>query len=568
MTTSLSPVEAIPDTPDRSTHPKARTASWVIGLVACLAVFVQIVILHAWYIGHIPITSDEAVGGLMAIGIQHGHLPALYWGQNYGGVEPYVTALLFWVLPTNGVTLQLSAVLIDLVALVVIWRLALRVVNDSILALAVAAIAGLFPLASIIDMSQVYGFRSVTFLMTFCVLLIAVRIEQGSGSLVAYGLLGLAGGIGWWSSPEIAYGLIGAVLLCAIPLWRSGGLKERLARLGVAAVAFIVGSLPWWWVSFHDHFATLSTKMGHQTTIVSRLSVFFNDVLPMQFGFIRFDDPVGLFVPRGGIRHDGVMVLLVVLLGASALSAVMAGGARRGIGLTMLVAPLIYAASPASWFWIDGRYAVYLTPLIWLTLAIGLERLVGWWQLALQPQGAAIATRVVTVVVLLGAMSWTTWQFGWWSRVLASSHGPLLSGYSASDGNFKPLADALANAGVRTGWADYWVSYRMDFLSGGVLHLSPTPNDSLRNESYASEARSSNHSIWLVVGNPNAAGTGPLLSDPAPGLQTWGSLRKLFIEHHISWTVKEIQGLWVITPTTAVDPSAISLGSGPNHNGR
>ena len=166
-------------------HPKLLRALWLIAVLAIVAAVAQGLVLRAWYIGHIPITSDEAVGGLMAIGIQHGQLPALYWGQTYGGVEPYLTALLFFVLPTNGVTLQLTAVLLDVAATVVIWRLALRLLTDRVMAAGVAAVAFLIPLSTIIDLSQVYGFRGVTFLATFVVLLLATRIEQGSDTVLS-----------------------------------------------------------------------------------------------------------------------------------------------------------------------------------------------------------------------------------------------------------------------------------------------------------------------------------------------------------------------------------------------
>ena len=201
--------------------------------------------------------------------------------------------------------------------------------------------------------------------------------------------------------------------------------------------------------------------MSYSSTFSGRLGVFFNDELPLQFGLIRFNDPVGLLVPRAGIRHDTAVVIIVIVVVAAAIAAIRAGGARRGIGLTMLVTPLLFATSPATWYWVDGRYGVYLTPLLLLTLGIGLERLLVWTRLSLTSTSVLIAGRSVVIVVLALAMAYTSWQFGWWSTTLASSRGPLLSRYTASDGEFKPLAEALAADGIRTGWADYWNAYRL-----------------------------------------------------------------------------------------------------------
>ena len=61
--------------------------------------------LRIWILGRTPITSDQAAVGLMAREILHGHLFAFYWGQHYGGGEPYVVAALFSLLGQSRLAL-------------------------------------------------------------------------------------------------------------------------------------------------------------------------------------------------------------------------------------------------------------------------------------------------------------------------------------------------------------------------------------------------------------------------------------------------------------------------------
>ena len=55
------------------------------GLV--LALVVAGIVLRVWVLASSlgQLDSDEAVVGLMANAIRHGHLSTYYWGQNYGG---------------------------------------------------------------------------------------------------------------------------------------------------------------------------------------------------------------------------------------------------------------------------------------------------------------------------------------------------------------------------------------------------------------------------------------------------------------------------------------------------
>ena len=54
-------------------------------------------VLRGWLLVQVPLWGDEAIVGIMARAIDGGHFTAFIWGQHYGGLEPYVTALVLKV---------------------------------------------------------------------------------------------------------------------------------------------------------------------------------------------------------------------------------------------------------------------------------------------------------------------------------------------------------------------------------------------------------------------------------------------------------------------------------------
>ena len=69
---------------------------------------------------------------------------------------------------------------------------------------------------------------------------------------------------------------------------------------------------------------------------------------------------------------------------------------------------------------------------------------------------------------------------------------------------FRALADDLVAHGDRYGWASYWVSYHVDFLSQERVQLSPT--SAIRIADYARQALRAGPSAVVVGTEPCAAG--------------------------------------------------------------
>src|SRR5580698_5591077 len=97
--------------------------------IVLLAVFVAGALLRLWMLGHANMNSDEAIVGLMAHQIVHGHTTTFYWGQDYGGVEPYFVALM-QVFGSSPLVVNLSASVLALAAAALTWLVGRHVFTE------------------------------------------------------------------------------------------------------------------------------------------------------------------------------------------------------------------------------------------------------------------------------------------------------------------------------------------------------------------------------------------------------------------------------------------------------
>lgn len=203
---------------------RRRHPSWVTPLCIIVVVIAGLVglVLRAWLIFHYPITSDEAVVGLIAQNAMHGHFNAFYWNQPYGGtIEPDIIALFFLVFGENGWVMGLAVGSLSALAAVLTWRVTLRLVKEPRLALLAGALVWVAPQAVLADSVRTGGFRGVALICCLSMLLFAFRVLDGHRGLIEFAGLGLAAGIGWWSSPESAYYAIPSIIIVISAIVRS-----------------------------------------------------------------------------------------------------------------------------------------------------------------------------------------------------------------------------------------------------------------------------------------------------------------------------------------------------------
>jgi len=528
-------------------------------------------LLRLWILGHDTMNSDEAVVGLVAQGIEHGHLTAFVWDQAYGGVGPYVVAAVFSVIGPSAFALNLTPVLLAVLIAVVTWRVGKRIF-PSWVAVSAAVLAWIWPESTVFNSTREYGYHEVALLAGLVILLLALRIVQAGarsrdtgprgGSIVEWALLGLVAGVGWWASPEVAYYLLPSTVLLAIAVIRAP-LPSGVARALAAGTSCGAGMLPWLLAGAHDGWATIRaagpTAVSGPYTF--RLGVFFRHVLPMLLG-LQIE---GRGAWEGG-PTVGPVLYGVALAGIAVAAGVLCLRAPRARVLVLfcIVFPFLYAAFPTAWFWNDGRYAIFLTPVLALLLT-GAAATAGEWlsrgrhRRSAGPAGALPARLLVCFLLLAAAASTLV--------AVQSTFGVVGSLHTLDEWHTNPepavttAAARLERLGIHDAYAGYWVAYDLEFVSGDRVTVLAVGND--RNPVQGRQVTDAPRAAWVFVSSVpdryvaavNQLGTAgdlnpPLVSETV--LEAWLSA------HRVDYTVSTTGPFTLVLPARNVTPAELA----------
>ncbi|HVX22446.1 MAG TPA: hypothetical protein VHB02_13930 [Acidimicrobiales bacterium] len=537
------------------------------------------VVVRVWLLAHLPLNSDEAVVGLMGRAIAAGHPNTFYWGQQYGGAEPYPVALVLRVvnggpMGLNGTAAVLAAVGAALVGLAVAEATRNRVVG----ALA-GALAWVWPYAVVWTSVRESGFREAVLCCGMALVVCALRVHRRRAGWGTFAVLGLAAGVGWWASPEIVYFVLPAAVLLVVSWGRLFAAGHRLDRPlrwqppAVAVATAVVGALPWIWTNVGTGFASLQAGSLPNTTGLDygqRLSVFFSDMLPMQLGLRT--------VPGGGwVGGDRVGPVLYGLAGAVVLAALAraALAVRRGraaapwlaVGVAVVAFPFVYALVPASGYWEDGRYGVLLPPLVVLLLALALVRSpagVAPRHVARHARRAADGvpagpSAVGSLALLVGCaglavggvLTVATARAGG----VPASPGSFFGGWTDPDAAPRQVASAMAAHGIRYAYGNYWTAYDLDFIDPTRLAVSPSPHDVDRWPAMAARVAQAPRPAWLFFAPGHEAEATQAFggnTDPGPGGLTEPQFLDLLRSDHVPYRVVHLGVLDAVVPARRV----------------
>ena len=329
----------------------------------------------------------------------------------------------------------------------------------------------------------------------------------------------------------------------------------RPSGVALFALTTAVGAYPW-----------LAANVGHgypsllpRTHLIfsawaTRLGVFFQHDVPLVLGLRLRGSGEWLVGPVVGVT-------LYLVLGLAILAWVVLL-ARRGRALPLVVFvvlfPFIFTYAPYSGFWQDGRYALYLAPVLALLAASALCALA---------RGSSRVARAAPVLGVIAALALTA---GAAVRLapyvpLAGSHGARATWTSwSADPNqwIRPLVTALERAHVGGAYAGYWIAYPLTFSARGRLVAADPAID--RYPPYLAAVRRSSRQAWVfprqsTLGALNAAvGAHPWLPD---GGVTAASLMSYLERHGVAYRVENAGFFTIVYPARAVAPRWSAAGA-------
>ncbi|MFZ0667108.1 MAG: glycosyltransferase family 39 protein, partial [Acidimicrobiales bacterium] len=513
----------------------------------------------------------------MSTSILHGHMSAFYWGQSYGGAESYVVAAVSVVLGKSAVAMSATAAILAALASVACYFCAKSLCGDRLVAVLAATAVWAWPEEAVWHSTTEFGFRGVTLLCGLLCLAFALRIDARRESLLVVLGLGLAAGVGWWSSPEIVYFLVPAGLIL---LFGKTGVARRSnrhtglsARAVLALAAFLVGALPWLVANISSGFASLKASStgvppSEQTSYLFRVGVFFKHALPQQLGLIN---PIRQgVVPLTGDgkwvlgTHFGPVsyVVVLVLIVAMMLAGLAAGGVARLMVLGLIAFPFIYAIPLSTFFWEDGRYGPYLPVIVVVTTVavvgeLAPKRESSFGRSEAQGPRAAIqwlGSLAVIVAVFFGALGLHQ-VFG------TAGFGPtkLASNWGNPEDALNATVDSMTSHGITVAWSGYWIANVLDEVSDGRVQVGVV--GVVRQVSLQKAALNDPRAAWIFFPAQNNLPAVQALQATAPGPLNWSlpTFEALLKGKGIGYSTEEIGVLVALRPDIPVTPATLGI---------
>lgn len=369
--------------------------------VAILGVAFVIGIVQRWNLLTGPlgyIDLDEAAAGLAA----HSFFrePSVFFpGQPYGGTpETALVAVVHQLFGSGTLQLKIVPVVLHLVACLLVWGAARRVVPTRAGQLAAPILLWLGPAGGVWQSTKERGFYGAAIVAAALIVWLvarldhhlhhAGRVDPAREALTRRELVGLgvALGVGWWVSPLLL--LVGLPALAWV-LFRDAGRLDHWTRVLVGAV---IGAAPWIvWNVIHA-FSSLrqpaslgSDAPGRFGEGIAKLAVLLGLETPW--------DPDRTLVPMA--RFVAVIVLLAAV--AVALSRHPSTGASLPAVMVIGYLILYPLANNTGTVGADPRYLYPMLPAMALLLA------------GLVPSPRAVPPAAVALVVAVLAAASTSW---------------------------------------------------------------------------------------------------------------------------------------------------------------
>ncbi len=297
-----------------------RFVAWCSVLLVVLGISFRV--FEAWGFRDV-LDSDASTAALMSKHMAEGHeWPVFYYGQAYmGSFEPMVGALICRLLGPSAFSVCLATALLSSLALLAFWRFCVVAGGGRAGVLALAwLVAG--PVNAMGYEVCPRGGYAAFLLFEGVLLLGTLVILQRSGSSRRrasmpgwFLLLGVAAGLGWWTTQLITATLVAAGVTLLLRL------RMRLFRwdLSMGVVGFLMGSAPFWLWNARHGWETFSFvgSVSHRPPFLVGLHLFFVKRMLLLLG-------------KGSVPDLGLVAIVAILLvGVGVALWVLVNRARR-----------------------------------------------------------------------------------------------------------------------------------------------------------------------------------------------------------------------------------------------
>ncbi len=436
---------------------------WPLVVILTGGIVLKVVLLA---LNAVPFNADEAVVALMARHILRGARPLFFYGQAYmGSLDAYLVAVAFRLFGECVLAIRLVQIVLFAAVLATGYLVALRFTADRRVALVATLLLAFPPVLLTLYTTATLGGYGEALLVGNLLLWWGHRL--GGEDVRRWGLWlmwGLAAGLGFW-----AFGLV-LVYLLPVTLWLVWRLRTRpWPGYLLAVLGFAVGSLPWWLGNMSNLSVAVTELSGAAVNSTATAGSFLGNVGMRILNFVVFGLPA-LFGLRFPWSVDGPPLWLAVPALVLYIGALGYGLRRRARAVVRSGRILLWGICGALFLGFiltpfggdpSGRYFVPLyLPLFTFAgdVMVMLRERIGRWAFVLL--GAVLAFNLVgTVQAALTNPPGITTQF---EAITQVDHR-----YDEELMNF------LRSHGGTRGYANYWVTFPIAFLSDEEIVLVP-----------------------------------------------------------------------------------------------
>lgn len=446
-------VDAVP----RRWAARSRSRAFGLGLAAVLLVQ-ALAAIGFHHRGQVNFSSDQAVPALMALEIRdYGTHPVFYWGVQYdGSLEQHLLSVVFRILPPTVGTYRLV-----MLALIAAATLLVSLATAEAFGRRAGLLAGAYlatgPSFLYFKLLGSDGAYTSFFALTAASVYLTTAFSKETRALRSRLLLlalGLVLGVAWWVTP-LSVVLAGVVLAGLVLAPRTWLKPDRLLLL---FAGFLAGAAPWLLENFRTGFASLqSSEMGASTLAqaADQLRTLLTKGLPVLLGG---RSPGGRIATFPGAEEISVVLLGGLVVAGIAFTFRSTSVSERFLPLAssvLLLAPAALALSRA-------RTDLREDPRFLIASYVGIAVLAGACLSSLVERRVRLGALALSgLLLLLGPLSQLrSPRYGDDPR-----HGRLAE--------TEAFAARLAENGIRDIYTEYWIAYRLTFLSRGEVVASP-----------------------------------------------------------------------------------------------